>query len=346
MSKVSVSRALRGDLTYLAQTTYDRIHKTAKEMGYDPANGHLARRLALRRVGQQVLNNVVAVISPSDFYAHNFYHEVFRGLYEGLVPEQFAALVHYTDGSGESRLPSLFGRGDVDGVVGIFQNSAFLSHVLELMPNVVGSGVRPAVSILAVPTQGCSSVNVDIRAGGYASAAHLLDLGHRHILYFLVPDDYDNGEPDRVLGFGQACMDRGLDPDRCLYALPPIDGVSVGTARAELESALSEMLAAHPEITAVVAKNDIAAAQCIGYFKRRGLRVPDDMSVVGFDDTDAILDDLGSNILTSVRLPLQDVGREAARIVLDLVTSRVSEVTRSVLPVELFVRKTTAKPRE
>ena len=114
-----------------------------------------------------------------------------------------------------------------------------------------------------------------------------------------------------------------------------IDGCYVG---------LASYLREHPEITAVLAMNDASALRAWALLEREGIRVPRDVSIVGFDDTDPKLDADGRNLLTTVRLPLEELGREAARQLVGAITGRTKREEPVILPTELVVRGSTAVP--
>ncbi|HEY3416123.1 MAG TPA: substrate-binding domain-containing protein, partial [Armatimonadota bacterium] len=109
---------------------------------------------------------------------------------------------------------------------------------------------------------------------------------------------------------------------------------------------LQAVLARHPEATAVLARNDYGAVQIWRALMQDGRKLPRDFSVVGFDDAFPIYDTQQQNILTTVRIPLEEVGREAARLILRLVEGGQEQGDeRIVLPAELLVRSSTAAPK-
>lgn len=107
---------------------------------------------------------------------------------------------------------------------------------------------------------------------------------------------------------------------------------------------LATTLQAHPEITAFLAPNDASAHLAYDLFSRLGLRVPDDISLVGFDDTEPLYNAEGDNILTTVRLPLEELGRESARLLIARITRSEPEQREIMLPTELVIRGTTTPP--
>jgi LacI family transcriptional regulator len=110
------------------------------------------------------------------------------------------------------------------------------------------------------------------------------------------------------------------------------------------DGGLPALLRAHPEITAIIAHNDPCAIHAILTLRQAGWRVPEDISVIGCDDTNRLLDATGRNILTTVRLPLCELGRCTAQLLLDRIAGRPIADPPPILPTQLIVRGTTAPP--
>ncbi len=109
---------------------------------------------------------------------------------------------------------------------------------------------------------------------------------------------------------------------------------------------LREALQRNPRITAIVSMNDLFALDIYTALQQDNVRVPDEMSLVGFDDVETILNpETRENILTTVRMPQEEIGREAARLLIRQVEGDATTPTSTVLPTTLIVRNTTAPPR-
>jgi LacI family transcriptional regulator len=106
---------------------------------------------------------------------------------------------------------------------------------------------------------------------------------------------------------------------------------------------LLQLLKTTPQITSILAPNDPAAVVIRHILQVGGYRVPDDISLVGFDDTDPLWDSTGQNMLTTVRLPLHQLGRRAAKLIIEQATTSENNVEKIVLPVELVVRGSTGE---
>ncbi|WNI16975.1 LacI family DNA-binding transcriptional regulator [Actinacidiphila sp. ITFR-21] len=150
-------------------------------------------------------------------------------------------------------------------------------------------------------------VEYDNEAGAYALVSHLLSAGHRNILYLGRLPGHTTVEP-RIAGYRRALADHGLGP-----GAERIGGWGFG--RDHGYASMRQILAecdGRPDFTAVFAGDDRAAAGAMAALRERGLRTPEDVSVVGYND-DALAQDLNPP-LTTVRIPAYEPGREAVRL--------------------------------
>jgi DNA-binding LacI/PurR family transcriptional regulator len=194
---------------------------------------------------------------------------------------------------------------------------------------------------------GTSSVLVDDRRGGYLAMHHLLGLGHRRLA--IVALETCSGARsvwsdaaslraaehrfarDRAAGYADALAEQGL----ALDALPILE---VPNTRLEAARCAGELLAARPGTTAILTMSDVTAMGVLDAARARGLRVPQDLSVVGYDDIPEAAQ--AEPPLTTVAQPILEKGRLAARLIFAGGPPRTE-----VLGVELKVRATTAAPR-
>lgn len=338
VNKVTVSRALRGDRRYVSAVTSARILAVAQELGYDPSRHHAARSLRLQGVGQRAVSQLVAVFFPVDFHSRPYYLTLFQGLLDVLQQRQYGLVTLSLDE--EVTLPPAFRRGDIDGVIAIYQSQPIIDRI-QLLRHEPMFGDRPIVSMMeSIP--GCSSVSSDDFAGGYAAAAHLLDLGHRHLLHFVQVQD-QLSHRQRYAGYLQAFHDRGVNPAAHLHRCEMVDG---GFSFPDpLEAAVPAALRQHPQITGILARHDRSAQLLAQLLERFGIAIPAAMSLIGYDDTDPIIDRQGCNILTTISNPLRQVGQRAANLLLDRLTGILPGDQLITLPVELVQRVSTAPPR-
>ncbi len=205
------------------------------------------------------------------------------------------------------------GRASVDGFVAI--------GLGEDHPEVeqIRSARLPIVLVdsAAFPEHG--SITVDDEAGAFAAAEHLLDLGHRNFLVLaveppqlgientLASPTLDSVSSRRLHGYRQALAARGIEltEDRVAIGSPTLEGGAAALNRA-LDSGI--------DFTGVLAMSDVMAIGAIHAAEKRGLRVPEDISLVGFDDIDEA--EHTRPPLTTVRQPVREKGAEAARLLL------------------------------
>ncbi|HOF89311.1 MAG TPA: substrate-binding domain-containing protein, partial [Armatimonadota bacterium] len=202
---------------------------------------------------------------------------------------------------------------------------------------------------------GSSCVRADDEGAGYALTRRLLALGHRHFLQltFLLPYS-KTMEPQnyRIAGARRALAEAGLDPDRHLLLADMsnfnwLNPAHIDSDQPELAQVwvgdrvlpLVDVLRAHPAITAIFGLNDASALRAWRLLEGAGYRVPADYSIVGFDDTTPRLDAAGANQLSSARVPLQEIGRAAATLIIEQATAAVPRAPAElVLPVAMAFR--------
>jgi LacI family transcriptional regulator len=341
ISKIAVSYALRHDRRNVSQATMERVIAMAQEMGYNPALNHAARRLNSNRTGQRVLNYIVALFFPMHLLGFEYFGQMFKGLQRPVKRERYALLTNLgIDAKGwedeiDIPLPLAFPRGDVDGIIIRSQQGSareLLKRLRAEMPNPV-----PVVT-LNEPTPGCSAVLANDFEGGYAAATHLLGLGHRHIACFKL-EERNYPHTQRFKGYLQAYAEHNLDP--AIY-LHPIECDT--DDHSEVSQQVLALLEACPEITAILSVHDCVATLLYRLLHQRGMRIPQDISLVGFDDAEPFTDASGTSLLTTVYAPLEEIGEKASELLIRRITGEAKRDETIVLPTKLMVRATTAPP--
>lgn len=176
------------------------------------------------------------------------------------------------------------------------------------------------------------SVTVDNRAGAVQMTRYLLDLGHRNIAFVTGPPHIRTSRV-RLAGYRAALEEAGVSYEADLVR--PGWFSSEGGAKA-----VSLLLQRRPDLTAVFAANDVMAFGVLHELASRRIAVPEEVSVAGFDDVQMAA--YVHSPLTTVRMPMYDMGQEGARMVLDILAGR--RVRSRRLPVEVVVRASTAPP--
>jgi LacI family transcriptional regulator len=180
------------------------------------------------------------------------------------------------------------------------------------------------------------SVSAAHSSGAKAATEHLLKLGHRRIAAITGPEDWVASE-ERLNGYHAALVGAGVVPDPELEARA--DFLIAGG-----QAAAAALLDRPEPPTAIFAFNDNLAVGVLRAARERGLRVPEDVSVVGFDDSEQA--GIVVPALTTVRQPLAEMGRMAVSLLVRLLDKQPLEALRVELATRLVVRDSTAPPRQ
>jgi len=182
---------------------------------------------------------------------------------------------------------------------------------------------------------GADHVDIDNRRGGQEATAYLAAQKHRIIATITGPLDWPSARA-RLDGYRDALRDAGISADRALVE-PCVDwGLDSGRRAAD------RLLESAPKLTAIFAQSDLLALGAIAALRARGMRVPEDVSVVGFDDIP--VSSVFDPPLTTVRQPMREVGELAARLIGDRAASaRKTKGTRHTLRAPLVIRGSVAR---
>jgi DNA-binding LacI/PurR family transcriptional regulator len=174
-------------------------------------------------------------------------------------------------------------------------------------------------------------VSVDQRAGAIAATRHLLDLGHRTVRHLAGPPEYFEAR-QRIVGWRSALESAGAE------VVPPVSGD--WSARSGYE--LAGSLLGSGDVTAVFVANDQMALGVLRHLHEQGRRLPDDISIVGFDDIPEA--PYFSPPLTTVRQDFMEMGRRSLHLLLEQIEGGSRSTARVTVPPELIVRGTTGPP--
>src|SRR3954447_5312552 len=308
VSPATVSRVFTRPDT-VAENTRNRVIAVADEMSYSP--NPVARSLARGRTGNlgivvpDIANSFSAVITKAvQQEARRDGYTLFVAGSEEVAPD-------------EERWARAMA-AQVDGLLLVSpqMSDEALMALAEVTPVVVTNRVL----------DGIPSVLTDSYEASVHAVEHLHALGHRRAVYLAGPDGYSNDV--RLRGFRDGCARLGTSAEE----LGPFHArFSAGVRAADLVLATAA--------TGVVAYNDEVAVGVLNRLADRGVRVPEDVSVIGFDDTQ--LAEMVTPRLTTVRIPAAAAGTAAVGMLLDVVAGRHLAVRRLVLEAELVVRSST-----
>ncbi|MEU8299409.1 LacI family DNA-binding transcriptional regulator [Micromonospora sp. NPDC048909] len=315
VSRATVSRVVNGSTT-VAEPIREAVQRAVAELGYVP--NLAARSLVTQRTDS------VALVMPEAATRVFSDDQVFPGIIRGVSQELEAAdkqLVLMLAGSpaGHARVERYTTGRHVDGVL-------FASlHGADPLPGTLARlGIPVVCSGRPLGDVPVPYVDVDHVGGVTAAVRHLIDTGRRRIATIAGPQDMVAGI-ERLTGYRQAMAAAGL-PER----------VATGDfTRESGAAAMRELLAADPDLDAVFAASDLMAHAALRTLREAGRRVPQDVAVIGFDDIETAA--YTEPPLTTVRQPIQEIGRQMTRQLLRLAAGGTIEPAM-MLPTELILR--------
>lgn len=324
VSVSAVSRVLSdAPSARVSEGTRQRIHEAAAELGYRP--NFAARALKFART------NVVGLVVPD--LTNAIFTELMRGVEDEAHRRGYMVLLARAEGmpEGEEPIPRLIGEGRVDGALVQVGDNMRPQDLESLV-----AGELPVVFVNSIHPLGVGSVVLDDERGMNLATQHLIDLGHSRIALVNGLASSDSARR-REVGFRRTMADAALPvPDEYVTRLG-YDPRSGGAA-------LSELAALETPPTAIVVANVNAAHGALLEARRLGLRVPEDLSIVAVHD--AWTAENAWPPLTTVRMPLYELGRTAMGAIFDRITAgTVSDVVVRDPAPQLIVRESAAPPQ-
>lgn len=325
LSPATVSIVLNNKPHRLSEETRKRVWDAAKRMNYRPNS--LAASLKTHKT-----KTIGMVISN---FTNAYFGELARGVEEKCAQEGYALILCNTNNKSKKDfdyINILIDRG-VDGII-ISSEGIEPEEINRLVDHVISFGIIIS-SIDYMPRQKTvSKVMLDNRLGGYLAASHLIELGHTRIGCITGPLQDQNGAANqRLLGYRQALKAAGIRYNMKLVA----NGEYKIEAGYQCTGALINM-----GVTGIVASNDLCAYGVYKWARDNGVSVPEDLSVVGYDDI--VYSDFFSPRLTTVRQPAFEMGYEAARKIIGCCEeTEPADDGESIFKPELIVRGSTRK---
>lgn len=322
VSRSTVLRALSGKPDISGETC-ERIKALAADMRYRP--NYIARSLT------QGKTNLVGVIAkPSIYYAS---HLVIESVERGLRDGGYSTLLFISgneSGTDESLVEQLL-KNRVDGVIAVPGSMTPPATYHDL----VEAGVKLVTLDGLIDDLAAPQITGDNSKAGQLGAAHLIRLGHRRIAYLGIPLISKVGR-DRAEGVRAAFAEAGLPIDERLFT-------EIDFNEAAAEQRTAELLAVAERPTAVLARHDVAARGAMRAIYAAGLRIPEDISIVGNGDI------LGSDMfrvpLTTVRFPARRMADFCVKTLLKMLAGETVEPKTTIFDVEFVMRASTAAPR-
>ncbi|MBD1382288.1 LacI family DNA-binding transcriptional regulator [Metabacillus arenae] len=316
VSVATVSRIVNG-LSGYSNETRDHVLKIIKELGYKP--NEVARNLVNRKT------NTIGVLVPK--LSSSFSARLLQGIERVSHQNQYTVFVCNTDSSGTRTLEylKLLSEKQVEGIV--FASKYLTNEYYE------------AISSLQIPTVIVSSfskrkelpfLKVNDEEAAYAATEYLIKKGHQRVAMISGPKkDLIAGLP-RIIGYHRALSDHHFDLDENLMAYGDFTYTSGYRA-------IEQLLKKDPNVTAVFAASDEMALGVISYCYEKGIRIPDQLSVIGYDDTE--LAQMSTPPLTTVHQPIQKMGEKAVETLIKM--GKGEKVESRFLPFSIIERLST-----
>ncbi|KES07374.1 LacI family transcriptional regulator [Streptomyces toyocaensis] len=321
VSRATASRVVNGGAG-VRQPLVDKVRAAVDELGYVP--NHAARSLVTRRHGA-----VAVIIAEPEFrvFSDPFFAQQLRGISRELTSRDVQlVLLWVEDESDHGRIARYLAGGHVDGAI------AFSLHGDDRLPTLITESKVPAVLGGRPGTETGPTlpyVDTDNRGGAREAVRHLVSLGRRSIAHIAGPGDQTSAL-DRIAGYHDVL----IDPDPELLR----EGHFTEESGAR---AMAELLDRRPDVDGVFVANDLMALGALRVLRERGLRVPQDVAVVGFDDMEAVVR-ASDPALTTVRQDVEGLGRLSVKLLVKLLNRPAGHVPASVIMPTTLIRRASA----
>ena len=319
VSTATVSKVL-SNTPYFTDETRDKVMKAVDELGYIP-------NLAARALSSGK-TNIIAVVFPY-VYDRIFKDPLVMHILEGVESETtqsdyniLLSTPRITDDGVAPQFTQLMNSGYIDGIIAI--DNVPLASVTEV------SHTKKIPTVVIGYAENKYSVRSDDFSGGQQLAEHLLSLGHRKIGIISVPDKMNYAINQRLVGIRKTLDDAGIDFDTLPHELS--DFSTAGGAKS-----VNTLISNNHDLTAVICINDRMAMGAIQQLSQMGKRVPEDISVVGYDNIAS--SETVTPPLTTVDQQAAELGRSAAEMLMAILNKRKPKSV--VLPTQLIIRDST-----
>jgi DNA-binding LacI/PurR family transcriptional regulator len=319
VSPATISLVLNGRASKvrISDETRDRVMSAAAQLGYTP--NHAARSLRQRRT------NIITFVLPT--LDNPYFSDVVSAAQAAAHLHGYAvSIIPARTKPGEFHALSLLQGAAYDGIIVAGHENCVAADLLQL----TARGVAVVVLQEHSPDPAIQSVSVDLEAGGYMAIRHLIELGHRRIAHVTEDLRQTGTRRDRIDGYQRALAEAGLPFDSSLV-------VTAENSMAGGSKAIEQLLdlgAQRP--TAAFMYNDQMAVGALHALRTRGLGVPEDFAVVGFDGV--AIGQFTAPPLTTIDHPREELGRLAIEVLISALEKRPSDVREHLLPVKLVVR--------
>ena len=311
VSTSTVSKALK-DSHEISKETKERIQAYADHYNYKP--NHLALQLRNQKT------KVIGVILPK--IVHHFFSTVIKGIEDGANEKGYHIMVCFSNESYKKEVETLkvLSNGSVDGIIVSIASETLENKDFNHFKGLVSEEIPLVLFDRVVDDILCDKVVVDDVSAGYKATKHLLDSGRKNIALITTPDHVNVGALRRQ-GYEKALIESYVKKDSNLIV--KIDEKQDITPQIEkvFES----------DIDGVFAVNEIYAAKTMRIAKRKGVKVPENLAVIGF--TDGLISEYSSPSITTIAQHGFTMGRQAVELLIE----RIEKESETIKPKKIVI---------
>lgn len=324
LSRSTVSKALNARYD-VADATRERVVQAANELGYQPS-------AAARNLRRQRSDKIGLVINYPIHMVSDFLAELIPGMATAAEAAAYNLILYTSMAGNAQRIKSLCRSREVDGIIVAWppqlRETMQLSQLMreERMPHIL----LPRY----VPSDEVSFVAADHEQGARLLTEHLIALGHRRIGFARRPEVFETDDK-RFEGYRGALAASGISYEDALVVDSRSDDPD------DAARTLDTLLSMEEPPTAILFFTDPMAIQVLSLARQRGIRIPGDLSITGFDGI--LSSGVTEPALTTVRQPMQRLGALAAESLLELIKNGSDQPIQHTLPVQLVTRASTGR---
>ncbi|NLJ31439.1 MAG: LacI family transcriptional regulator [Clostridiales bacterium] len=317
VSPTTVSNVIHGNTREVSPETIEKVRRVIKESHYVP------NITALNLARNQT--HIVGIIlcfergNGAQALADPFNGELVGAIAAAIEEHQFYVMVHITNEEEEAIRLAL--SWNVDGLIICSMHNEAWFHIEDVTH-------KPVVfidSYIGKHKQDYANIGLEDRNGGHLMTNHLIERGHSRIAFS--SDNLVSVDRERFLGYQAALCEHGITYSDSWY---------IPFSSSDHDRAPAEILRRHNEFTAVFFASDYYAMLAMNYFKDHGLRIPEDLSVAGFDDN--ILGKNTRPALTTIHQSPAEKGRRSVSLLMDLMNGAPPKQKNIHLPIQLVER--------
>ncbi|RHH69095.1 MULTISPECIES: LacI family DNA-binding transcriptional regulator [Vagococcus] len=314
VSKTTVSRVLN-NRGYLSQKTIDRVHEAMEELNYQP--NVVARQLYNKKT------NIIGLVFPT--VANPFFGELVEALEKKLYEDGYKVLIgnSMNNTKKESDYLNQLLSEQVDGLIVGTHNQGIQEYKYQNLP---------IVAIDRVMNEDIPVIESDNYQGGKLATTVLIEQGAKHIIHTNGPVELETPAKRRREAYEDTMTAHGLSPQTVT--------VDFNISYQEKKGIFYQLFETYPDVDGIFASNDMDAALILQIAKEKGIRVPEDLLLVGYDGTimtRSILPDL-----TTIVQPIDEMAEMAISILMKRINKKETE-HEYILPVTLWEGKTSKK---